>query len=99
MIDRQTKQFMSKNLTKTQKHTHTLLLIGRGVYQLVGVPPSSPLWLLSSPPWLPLLPSEPPPSLAGNLLDHVEVLEFISQPMDPEGETLHVWVLVHIVTN
>jgi hypothetical protein len=37
--------------------------------------------------------------LAGNLLDHVEVLEFISQPMDPEGETLHVWVLVHIVTN
>jgi hypothetical protein len=42
MIDRLTKQFMSKNRTKTQKHTETLLLlIGSGVYQLVGVPPSS----------------------------------------------------------
>jgi hypothetical protein len=34
---------------------------------------------------------------AGSLLDHREVLELLSQPMDPKGETLHAWVLVHIM--
>jgi hypothetical protein len=27
--------------------------------------------------------------VAASLLDHREVLEFFSQPMDPKGETLH----------
>jgi hypothetical protein len=34
---------------------------------------------------------------AASLLDHREVLELLSQPVDPEGETLHAWVLVHIM--
>jgi hypothetical protein len=34
---------------------------------------------------------------AGSLLDHREVLELLSQPVDPKGETLHAWVLVHIM--
>jgi hypothetical protein len=35
---------------------------------------------------------------AGSPLDHGEVLELLSQPVDPEGETLHARVLVHIMT-
>jgi hypothetical protein len=34
---------------------------------------------------------------AGSLLDHREVLELLSQPVDPEGETLQGRVLVHIM--
>jgi hypothetical protein len=34
---------------------------------------------------------------SGSLLDHGEVLELLSQPVDPKGETLHAWVLVHIM--
>jgi hypothetical protein len=34
---------------------------------------------------------------AGRPLDHGEVLELLSQPVDPEGETLHARVLVHIM--
>jgi hypothetical protein len=34
---------------------------------------------------------------AGSSLDHGEVLELLSQPVDPEGETLHGRVLVHIM--
>jgi hypothetical protein len=34
---------------------------------------------------------------AGSLLDHREVLELLSQLVDPKGETLHAWVLVHIM--
>jgi hypothetical protein len=34
---------------------------------------------------------------AGNPLDHGEVLELLSQPVDPADETLHAWVLVHIM--
>jgi hypothetical protein len=34
---------------------------------------------------------------AGSPLDHGEVLELLSQPVDPEGETLHGQVLVHIM--
>jgi hypothetical protein len=34
---------------------------------------------------------------AGNPLDHGEFLKLISQPVDPEGETLHGRVLVHIM--
>jgi hypothetical protein len=34
---------------------------------------------------------------AGSLLDHGEVLELLRQPVDPEGETLHARVLVHIM--
>jgi hypothetical protein len=34
---------------------------------------------------------------AGSPLDHGEVLELLSQPVDPEGETLHARVLVHIM--
>jgi hypothetical protein len=34
---------------------------------------------------------------AGSPLDHGEVLELLSQPVDPEGETLHGRVLVHIM--
>jgi hypothetical protein len=26
-----------------------------------------------------------------------EVLELLSQPVDPKGETVHAWVLVHIM--
>jgi hypothetical protein len=35
--------------------------------------------------------------VAGSPLDHGEVLELFSQPVDPEGETLHARVLVHIM--
>jgi hypothetical protein len=34
---------------------------------------------------------------AGSPLDHGEVLELLSQPVDPEGETLQGRVLVHIM--
>jgi hypothetical protein len=34
---------------------------------------------------------------AGSPLNHGEVLELLSQPVDPEGETLHARVLVHIM--
>jgi hypothetical protein len=34
---------------------------------------------------------------AGSPLDHGEVLELLRQPVDPEGETLHARVLVHIM--
>jgi hypothetical protein len=34
---------------------------------------------------------------AGSLLDNREVLELLSQPMDPEDETLHARVLLHIM--
>jgi hypothetical protein len=34
---------------------------------------------------------------AGSPLDHGEVLELLSQPVDPEGETLQDRVLVHIM--
>jgi hypothetical protein len=34
---------------------------------------------------------------AGSPLDHGEVLELLSQHVDPEGETLHGRVLVHIM--
>jgi hypothetical protein len=34
---------------------------------------------------------------AGSPLDHGEVLELLSQPVGPEGETLHARVLVHIM--
>jgi hypothetical protein len=34
---------------------------------------------------------------AGSPLDHGEVLELLSQPVDPEGETLHARVLVHVM--
>jgi hypothetical protein len=34
---------------------------------------------------------------AGSPLDHEEVLELLSQPVDPEGETLQGRVLVHIM--
>jgi hypothetical protein len=34
---------------------------------------------------------------ADSLLDHWEVLELLSQPVDPEGETLYGRVLVHIM--
>jgi hypothetical protein len=34
---------------------------------------------------------------AGSPLDHREVLELSSQPVDPEGETLHARVFVHIM--
>jgi hypothetical protein len=34
---------------------------------------------------------------AGSPLDHGEVLEHLSQPVDPEGETIHARVLVHIM--
>jgi hypothetical protein len=34
----------------------------------------------------------------GSPLDHEEVLELLSQPVDPEGETLHARVFVHIIT-
>jgi hypothetical protein len=34
---------------------------------------------------------------AGSLLDHGEVLELLSQPVDPKGETLHTQVFVHIM--
>jgi hypothetical protein len=34
---------------------------------------------------------------AGSPLDHREVLELFSQPVDPEGETLQGRVLVHIM--
>jgi hypothetical protein len=27
----------------------------------------------------------------------VEVLEHLNHPVDPKGETLHAWVLVHIM--
>jgi hypothetical protein len=33
----------------------------------------------------------------GSPLDHREVLELLSQPVDPEGETLQGRVLVHIM--
>jgi hypothetical protein len=33
----------------------------------------------------------------GSPLDHGEVLELLSQPMDPKGETLHARDLVHIM--
>jgi hypothetical protein len=33
----------------------------------------------------------------GSPLDHGEVLELLSQPVDPEGETLHTRILVHIM--
>jgi hypothetical protein len=33
----------------------------------------------------------------GRPLDHREVLELLSQPVDREGETLHARVLVHIM--
>jgi hypothetical protein len=35
----------------------------------------------------------------GSPLDHAEVLELLSQPVDPEGETLHPRVLVHIMVH
>jgi hypothetical protein len=35
--------------------------------------------------------------VAGSLLDHGEVLELLSQPVDPEGETLQGQVLVRIM--
>jgi hypothetical protein len=34
---------------------------------------------------------------AGRLFDHREVLELLSQPVDPKGETIHAWVLIHIM--
>jgi hypothetical protein len=34
---------------------------------------------------------------AGSPLDHRDVLELLSQSVDPEGETLHARVLVHIM--
>jgi hypothetical protein len=34
---------------------------------------------------------------AGSPLDHREVLELLSQPVGPEGETLNARVLVHIM--
>jgi hypothetical protein len=34
---------------------------------------------------------------AGSPLDHRVVLELLSQPVDPKGEILHAWVLVHIM--
>jgi hypothetical protein len=34
---------------------------------------------------------------AGSPLDHDEVLELLSEPLDPEGETLHAQALVHIM--
>jgi hypothetical protein len=34
---------------------------------------------------------------AGSPLDHGEVLELLSQPVDHKGETLHARVLVHIM--
>jgi hypothetical protein len=34
---------------------------------------------------------------AGSPLDHGEVLELLSQPVDPEDETLHARVLLHIM--
>jgi hypothetical protein len=34
---------------------------------------------------------------AGSPLDHGDVLELLSQPVDPEGETLQGRVLVHIM--
>jgi hypothetical protein len=33
----------------------------------------------------------------GSPLDHKKVLELLSQPVDPKGETLHARVLVHIM--
>jgi hypothetical protein len=35
--------------------------------------------------------------VADSLLDHGEVLELLSQPVDPEGETLQGRVLVRII--
>jgi hypothetical protein len=35
--------------------------------------------------------------VAGSPLDHVEVLELLSQPVDPEGETLQGRVHIHIM--
>jgi hypothetical protein len=34
---------------------------------------------------------------AGSPLDHGEVLKLLIQPVDPEGDTLHARVLVHIM--
>jgi hypothetical protein len=36
---------------------------------------------------------------AGSPLDHGEVLELLSQPVDPEGKTFHARVLVHIMVH
>jgi hypothetical protein len=35
--------------------------------------------------------------VAGSPLNHREVLELLSQPVDLEGETLHTRVLVHLM--
>jgi hypothetical protein len=98
---------MSKNLTNTQKHTHIIvtnwlrsLSISRSPTVIAAV--ASVIAAVAAVIVVAAVVTVGAAVVkeevaAGSPLDHGKVLELLSQPVDPEGETLHACVLVHIM--
>jgi hypothetical protein len=100
---------MSKNLTKTQKHTHivtnwwrslstsrspTVIVVVAAVVAVIAAVAAVVTVAAVVAVGAAVVEDE---VAAVSLLYHEEVLELLSQPVDPKGETLHAWVLVHIM--
>jgi hypothetical protein len=105
MIDRQTKQFMSYNLTKTQTYTHivtnwwrslsisrtpTVVTAVAAVIAVVTVV-AAVVTVVATVAAVVIVRAASVENevAAGSPLDYRELLEPIRQPVDPEGETIH----------
>jgi hypothetical protein len=95
MIDRQTKQFISKNRTKTKKHTGIIVTNWQRSLSISRSPVAAVATVIIAIVVVAAIVEEE--VAVGSPLDNGEVLKLLNQPVDPEGETLQGQVLVHIM--